>query len=144
LELPICLGLEWGAHLELQPHALPQGSPTFICELGISIWHNVLQEAMMFKHVREKQPFHFLGHGIFLNENEVCHLAELIHHHHDHIKSLWWCKLTMKSMDTLSHGPLGIDNGCNNHVCLLLSVWFYWQIKQVFIYSFASSFKLGQ
>jgi hypothetical protein len=31
-------------------------------------------------------------------------------------------KLTMKSMDTLSHGPLGIDNGRNNHVYLLLSV----------------------
>jgi len=31
-------------------------------------------------------------------------------------------KLTMKSMDTLSHGPLGIGNGHNNHVYLLLSV----------------------
>jgi hypothetical protein len=63
-----------------------------------------------------------LGHGIFLNENEVCHLAKLIHHHHDHIKSLDGGKLTMKSMDRLSHGPLGIGNGCNNHVYLLLNV----------------------
>jgi hypothetical protein len=30
-------------------------------------------------------------------------------------------KLTMKSMDTLSHGPLGISNGRNNHACFLLS-----------------------
>jgi hypothetical protein len=34
-------------------------------------------------------------------------------------------KLTMKSMDTLSHGPLGIGNGCNNPAyffieCLIL------------------------
>jgi hypothetical protein len=53
-------------------------------------------------------------------------------------------KLTMKSMDTLSHGPLGIDSGRKNHVCFLLSVRFCWQIKQVFTYSFALSFKLGQ
>jgi hypothetical protein len=53
-------------------------------------------------------------------------------------------KLTMKSMDTLSHGPSGIDNGCNNPTYFLLSVRFCWQIKQVFTYSFASSFKLGQ
>jgi hypothetical protein len=53
-------------------------------------------------------------------------------------------KLTMKSMDTLSHGPLGIGNGRNNLACFLLSVWFYWQVKQVFMYSSASSFKLGQ
>ncbi len=33
-------------------------------------------------------------------------------------------KLTMKSMDTLSHDPLGIGNGCNNPTCFLLSVWF--------------------
>jgi hypothetical protein len=31
-------------------------------------------------------------------------------------------KLTMKSMDTLSHGPLRTRNGCNNHVYLLLNV----------------------
>ncbi len=53
-------------------------------------------------------------------------------------------KLSMKSMDTLSHNPLGIGNGYNNPVCFLLGVWFCWQIKQVFTYSSASSFKLGQ
>ncbi len=31
-------------------------------------------------------------------------------------------KFTMKSMDTLSHGPLGIGNGHNNHAYLLLNV----------------------
>jgi hypothetical protein len=31
-------------------------------------------------------------------------------------------KLTMKCMDTLSHGLLGISNGRNNLVCFLLSV----------------------
>jgi len=31
-------------------------------------------------------------------------------------------KFTMKSMDTLSHGPFGIGNGHNNHAYLLLNV----------------------
>jgi hypothetical protein len=31
----------------------------------------------------------------------------------------------MKSMDTLSHGPSGICNGCNNLTCFLLGVRFY-------------------
>jgi hypothetical protein len=31
-------------------------------------------------------------------------------------------KLTMKSMDTLSHGPSRIDNGHNNPACFLLNV----------------------
>jgi hypothetical protein len=31
-------------------------------------------------------------------------------------------KFTMKSMDTLSHGPLRIKNGHNNHAYLLLNV----------------------
>jgi len=31
-------------------------------------------------------------------------------------------RLTMKSMDTLFHGPLGINNGRNNPVCFLLNV----------------------
>jgi hypothetical protein len=53
-------------------------------------------------------------------------------------------KLTMKSMDTLSHGPLGIVYGYNNPICFLLSVQFCWQIKQVFTYSSTFSFKLGQ
>jgi hypothetical protein len=42
----------------------------------------------MFKYVREKQPFRFLGHGTLFGGNEVRHLAKSIHHHHDHIKSL--------------------------------------------------------
>jgi hypothetical protein len=33
-------------------------------------------------------------------------------------------KLTMKSMDTLSHGPSGIGKGCNNLACFLLNVRF--------------------
>jgi hypothetical protein len=31
-------------------------------------------------------------------------------------------KLTMKSMDTLSHDLLGIVYGCNNPICFLLNV----------------------
>jgi hypothetical protein len=31
-------------------------------------------------------------------------------------------KLTMKSMDKLSHGPLRIGNGCNNPAYFLLNV----------------------
>jgi hypothetical protein len=31
-------------------------------------------------------------------------------------------KLTMKSMDTFSHGPSGIGDGYNNHICFLLNV----------------------
>jgi hypothetical protein len=38
-------------------------------------------------------------------------------------------KLTMKSMDTLSHDPLGIANGHNNPTYFLLSVRFCWQAK---------------
>jgi hypothetical protein len=53
-------------------------------------------------------------------------------------------KLTMKSMDTLSHGPLGIGKGCNKPVYFLLRAQFCWQVKQVFTYSLALSFKLGQ
>jgi len=52
-------------------------------------------------------------------------------------------KLTMKSMDTLSHNYLRINNGHNNLTCFFFGVQFCWQIKQVFMYSFALSFKLG-
>jgi len=38
-------------------------------------------------------------------------------------------KRTMKSMDTLSHGPSRIDNGYNNPICFLLNVRFCWQVK---------------
>jgi hypothetical protein len=53
-------------------------------------------------------------------------------------------KLTMKSMDTLSLDPLRIGNGHNNLACFSLNVQFCWQIKQVFMYSSTSSFKLSQ
>jgi hypothetical protein len=53
-------------------------------------------------------------------------------------------KLTMKSMDTLSHGPLGIGKGYNKLAYFLLRVRFCWQVKQVFTYSSALSFKLSQ
>jgi len=43
---------------------------------------------MMLEHVHEEQPSRLLGRGIFLGENEVCHLAKSINHHHDRIKSL--------------------------------------------------------
>jgi len=86
-DLSIHLRLKRGAHLELQSHALLQGSPKLAGELWVSIRHNVLGEAMMFEHVREEQPFRFLGRGTFLGGNEVCHLFKSIHHHHDHIKS---------------------------------------------------------
>jgi hypothetical protein len=33
-------------------------------------------------------------------------------------------KLTMKSMDTFSHGPSGIGNGYNNPTCFLLNLRF--------------------
>ncbi len=41
----------------------------------------------MFEHVREEQPSRLLGRGTFLDGNEVCHLAKLIHHQHDRIKT---------------------------------------------------------
>ncbi len=52
-------------------------------------------------------------------------------------------KFTMKSMDTLSHGPSGIGKGCNKPACFLLRVQFCWQVKQVFTYSSTHSFQLG-
>ncbi len=52
----------------------------------------------MLEHVCEEQPSHLLGHDIFLGGNEVCHLAKLIASN-----PLDGGKLTMKSMDTLSH-----------------------------------------
>ncbi len=41
----------------------------------------------MLEHMREEQPSRLLGRGIFLGGNEVCHLAKLINHYHDHITS---------------------------------------------------------
>jgi hypothetical protein len=94
---------------------------------------------MMFEHVRKEQPFRLLGRGIILGGNEMCHFAKSIHHHHDG-------KLTMKSMDTLSHGPSAISNGCNNPACFLLSVQFCWQVMHPlqFTYSSTSFSKLGK
>jgi hypothetical protein len=63
-----------------------------------------------------------LGRGTFLGGNEVCHLAKSIHTTMIASNSLDGGKLTMKSMDTLSHGPLGIDSGSNNPICFLLNV----------------------
>jgi hypothetical protein len=84
---------------------------------------------MMLEHVREEEPSCLLGHGIFFSGNEVCHLAKSIHHRHDRIKSLNGGKLTMKSMDTFSHGPLGINNSRNDPTYFLLNVRFCWHIK---------------
>jgi len=39
-------------------------------------------------------------------------------------------KLTMKSMDTLSHGPSGIGKGCNKPVCFLLRFSFVGKLNK--------------
>jgi hypothetical protein len=77
---------------------------------------------MMFEHMREEQLSCFLGHSTFLGGNEVCHFAKSIHHHHDASNPLNDDKLTMESMDTLSHGPSRICNGHNNPTCFSLNV----------------------
>ncbi len=41
----------------------------------------------MLEYMREKQPSRFLGRGIILGGDEMCHLAKSIHHHHDGIKT---------------------------------------------------------
>jgi hypothetical protein len=78
---------------------------------------------MMFEHMREEQPSHFLGHGTFVGQNEMCYLTKSINHHITS-KPLDGGKFTVKSMDTLSHGPSRISNGHNNLACFLLSVRF--------------------
>ncbi len=45
---------------------------------------------MMFENVCEEQPTCFLGRGLILGGNEMCHLVKSIHHHHDGIKTPWW------------------------------------------------------
>ncbi len=116
-DLSIHLRLKRGAHLELQSHALLQGSPKLAGELWVSIRHNVLGEAMMLEHVREEQPFRFwavalslvgMKCAILLNRSTTTMITS---------NPLDGGKLTMKSMDTFSHGPLGIDNGRNNRTC---------------------------
>jgi hypothetical protein len=59
---------------------------------------------MVLEDMGEEQPPHLLGRGFILCGNEVRHLVKSIHHNHDGIK-FDGGKLTMKSMDTLSHGP---------------------------------------
>jgi hypothetical protein len=99
---------------------------------------------MMLEQMGEKQPSRLLGVAlslvgmkcaILLNRSTTTIMAS---------KPLDEGKLTMKSMNTLSHGPSGMGNGPNNPVCFLLNTQFCWQVKQVFTYSSASSFKLGQ
>jgi hypothetical protein len=36
------------------------------------------------------KPTRFLGRGLILCGNEMCHLVKSIHHHHDGIKAPWW------------------------------------------------------
>jgi hypothetical protein len=99
---------------------------------------------MMLENMCEEQPTCFLvvvsslvgmKCAILLNQSTTTMMAS---------KPLDGGKLTMKSMDTLSHDPSGIGKGCNNPACFLLNVQFCWQVKQVFTYSSALFFKLGQ
>jgi hypothetical protein len=77
---------------------------------------------MLLKHVHEKQPSHFLGHGTFFNGMKCAILLNQSTTTMITSNPFDGGKLTMKSMDTLSHGPLGIGNGCNNLVYFLLNV----------------------
>ncbi len=87
LSLSISLGVEQSAHLEFRPHSLPQGSPKLTCELWVSIRNYVLWKGMVLEDVGEEQPPRLLGRGFIFRGNEVRHLAKLIHHNHDGIKS---------------------------------------------------------
>jgi hypothetical protein len=58
--------------------------------------------------------------AILLNQSTTTKMAS---------KPLDGGKLTMKSMDTLSHGPSGMGNGHNNLACFLLSIRFCLQVK---------------
>jgi hypothetical protein len=42
---------------------------------------------MMLENMSEEQPANFLGRGLILYGNEMCHFAKSIHHHHDGIES---------------------------------------------------------
>ncbi len=98
----------------------------------------------MFEHVCEEQPTHLLGHGTFLGGMKCAILLNRSTTTMIASNPLDGGKLTMKFMDTFSHGPLGIDNDCNNHVSFLLNVQSCLQVNQVFTYSYALSFKLNQ
>jgi hypothetical protein len=77
---------------------------------------------MLLKHVHEKQPSHFLGHGTFFNGMKCAILLNQSTTTMITSNPFDGGKLTMKSMDTLSHGHLGIGNGCNNPIYFLLNV----------------------
>jgi hypothetical protein len=77
---------------------------------------------MMLEHVHEEQPFRILGCGISFSGNEGAILLNQSTTTMITSNSIDGGKLIMKSMDTLSHGHLGIDNSRNRHVCFLLSV----------------------
>jgi len=53
----------------------------------VTIQDYVFWEAMMFENMCEEQPSRLLGRGTILGGDEVCHLAKLIHRHHDGIES---------------------------------------------------------
>jgi len=90
LNLTIGLGAERSDHLEFRPHSLPWGSPKLVCELWVSIQDYVLWKAMMLENMCEEQPIatRFLGRGLILCGNEMCHLVKSIYHHHDGIETL--------------------------------------------------------
>ncbi len=98
----------------------------------------------MLEHVHEEQPFRLLGCGTSLSGNESAILLNQSTTTMITSNPIDGGKLIMKSMDTFSHGRLGIHNSRNRHVCFLLSVQLCWQVKQDFMYSFTLSFKLGQ
>ncbi len=82
----------------------------------------------MLKNVCEEQPICFLGRGTILGGNEMClgmKCVILLNRSTTTMmasKPLDGSKLTMKSMDTLSHDPLRIGKDCNKPACFLLSV----------------------
>ncbi len=78
----------------------------------------------MLENVGEEQPPRLLSRGFILCGNEVCHLAKSITTTTMASNPFEGGKLTMKSMDTLSHGPLGIGKGCNKPACFMLMVRF--------------------
>ncbi len=124
LGLSISLGAKRSVHLEFRPHSLPQGSPKLTCELWVSIRHYVFGSPWYLK-MWEKNNLpvswavasSFVGMkwAILLNWSTTTMMAS---------NPLDGGKLTMKSMDTLSHGLLGISKGCNKPACFLLKVRF--------------------
>ncbi len=60
-------------------------------------------------------PSSFVGIKCAILQNQSTMMA---------LKPLDGGKLTIKSMDKLSHGPSGIGKGCNKPPCILLNVRF--------------------